>query len=412
MKILIVNSFDIKGGAARAAYRLHRALLAEGLESQMLVQTKLSDDYTVIGAGTKFQKAVSVLRPILDDLPVLLYRQRTATLFSPGWVPLSNIVDRINNLKPDLVHLHWIAGGMLRIEDIQNIKVPMVWSLHDMWPFTGGCHYDEQCGRFKQHCGICKVLRSEKKKDLSAKVHSRKQKAYSAFDNIYIVGLSKWLAQSARESFLFRNLPVLNIPNPLDTSVFAPHDKSVARDLMKLPKHRKLVLFGALAGTDDTRKGFRELSSALECVDTDNTELVVFGSSQPQTPYKFKQKAHYLGHLHDNVSLRLLYNAADVMVVPSLQENLVQTAIESMACGTPVVAFGTTGLLDIVDHKENGYLAKPFITTDLAAGINWVLNSADNVQLAKNAREKAVSTFDSRLVAQQYIQLYKSILNK
>lgn len=162
MKILIVNSFDIKGGAARAAYRLHRALLTEGVDSRMLVQTKLSDDFTVKGPISKFEKAVSEIRPLLDNLPVRLYKQRTATLFSPSWLPFSNIVNRINNLEPDVVHLHWITGGMLRIEDIQNIKAPIVWSLHDMWAFTGGCHYDEECGGYKKHCGNCKVLGSKK----------------------------------------------------------------------------------------------------------------------------------------------------------------------------------------------------------------------------------------------------------
>jgi len=168
MKVLIVNAADIEGGAARAANRLHHALLAEGVETQMLVQSKASDDFTVIGPGTKIQKGFGKIRPILDSLPVRRYKKRTKTLFSPAWVPFSGVVDRINALQPDVVHLHWVAGGILRIEDIARIKAPIVWSLHDMWPFTGGCHYDENCGAFRQQCGDCKVLQSPKSKDRAA----------------------------------------------------------------------------------------------------------------------------------------------------------------------------------------------------------------------------------------------------
>ena len=160
MKILIVNTSDIQGGAARAAYRLHQALLTEGVDSQMLVQSQSSDDFTVIGPQTKVQKALGKLRPTLDSLPVHRYKDRTKTLFSPSWLPFSSIVERINSINPDVVHLHWIAGGMIRIEDLPKIKAPIVWSLHDMWAFTGGCHYDEECGAYQKQCGTCPVLGS------------------------------------------------------------------------------------------------------------------------------------------------------------------------------------------------------------------------------------------------------------
>lgn len=178
MKICILNTDDITGGAARAAYRLHRALLTEGVVSKMLVQKKSSDDYTVITPETKIQKTLGRIRPTLDTLPVRFYRNRNKTLFSPSWLPFSPILRHINEIKPDLVHLHWIAGGMIRIEDIAKIKVPVVWSLHDMWPLTGGCHYDEGCKKFETHCNSCPVLNSGKVGDLSSKVFYRKKKAF------------------------------------------------------------------------------------------------------------------------------------------------------------------------------------------------------------------------------------------
>ena len=410
MRVLIVNTSDIVGGAARAAYRLHQALLKQGIDSHVLVQSKTSDDYHVLSHETKIQKGFDKLRPTLDGLPVRLYKYRTKTLFSPSCLPLSNVAECINSLNPDIVHLHWIAGGMMRIEDIAKIKAPIIWSLHDMWAFTGGCHYDDNCEGYKNQCGQCKVLRSNKENDLSAKVYRRKLKVFSSLSNLTVVGLSGWMAQAAQQSSLFKNVPVINLSNPIDTVIFSPLDKSVARDLFNLPQNKKLILFGAIGATSDPRKGFEQLSAALEYVDVENTELVVFGSSEPRTLQFFKQKAYYLGHLHDDVSLRVLYSAADVMVVPSLQEAFGQTASEAMACGTPVVAFGVTGLLDIVDHLENGYLAKPFDTEDLAKGIELILNTENYEVFSRNARDKILRKFDSKVVAGRYIDLYSNIL--
>ncbi|WP_417550086.1 glycosyltransferase family 4 protein [Methylophaga sp.] len=411
MKILIVNTSDIQGGAARAAYRLHRALLAKGEDSQMLVQSKASDDYKVIGPENKIQKAIGKIRPTLDLIPVRLYKDRTKTLFSPSLLPFSSVLKRINEINPDVVHLHWIAGGMMRTEDLAKIKAPIVWSLHDMWAFTGGCHYDEDCGAYQKECGVCPVLGSNKYQDLSRKILRRKHTTYEKTPNLNIIGVSQWLVDCAKKSSLFAERPIYRLPNPIDTDVFAPFNKQEARSLLNLPQDKKLVLFGAIGATSDPRKGFKELSQALKNV-PESHQLVVFGSSEPYTPQGLKQKVHYLGYLHDDVSLRVLYSAADVMVVPSLQEAFGQTATESMACGTPVVAFGATGLLDILDHQLNGYLAKPFETHDLANGINWVLNHPKPEQLAQSAREKIVSVFDSKIVAKKYILLYRDIIHK
>jgi glycosyltransferase involved in cell wall biosynthesis len=412
MRILIVNTSDIEGGAARAAYRLHRSLLIEGVDSQMLVQSKASDDFTVVGPGTKIQKGLGRIRPTLDSLPLQRYKNRTKTLFSPAWVPFSGVVDRINALQPDVVHLHWIAGGMLRIEDIARIKAPIVWSLHDMWPFTGGCHYDENCGAFRQQCGDCKVLQSPKSKDLSRRIYQRKQAAFQQKKDITLVGLSRWLADEAVASSLFSAEQVVNLPNPIDTQVFAPFDQVAARNLLNLPQDKKLILFGAMGATSDPRKGYIELSQALQKLQTQDAELVVFGASQPQKGAEFPQPAHYLGRLHDDVTLRVLYSAADVVLVPSLQENLSNAIMESLACGTPVVGFNIGGNSDLVDHKTNGYIAEPFDVNDLAKGIDWVLNSTEYGILSGNARNKVLQNFDNKVVAPKYIELYQSVLEK
>lgn len=412
MKILIVNTSDIKGGAARAAYRLHKALLSSDVDSKMLVQSKSSDDFTVLTETGKIKKNINKLRSVIDSIPTRFYKNKTKTPFAISWLGFSNIVDKINEINPDIVHLHWICAGMIKVEDITKIKAPIVWSLHDMWAFTGGCHYDEECEGYKSSCGNCKVLGSNKENDLSRKIFIRKQKTFSKIDNMTIVGLSKWLSECAKNSTLLKDKQHLNLPNPIDTNVFKPFDKEKSRELWSLPQEKKLVLFGAMGATSDPRKGFKELSKAMQKLDKNSDiEFVVFGSSRPQNGPDFGFKTHYLGSLADDVSLVALYSAVDVMIVPSLQENLSNAIMESLACGTPVVAFDIGGNSDMVEHEKNGYLAKPFESEDLAHGIEWIINNSNYNELCQNAREKVVGEFDSVIVANKYIKLYNEVIN-
>lgn len=410
MKILIVNTSDNSGGAARAAYRLHKSLLAKGVESKMLVQTKCSDDHTIeVYSKSFFQKLIAKVKPIVDFFLLRPYINRDKMLFSPSLFGFNDVVKEINASNPDVVHLHWINGGMIRIEDLSKIKAPIVWTLHDNWPFTGGCHIMWECEKYKKNCGSCPRLGSHKEHDLSRKIFNRKQTTFAKLPNMVIVGLSKWLESCAKESSLFRNHKIVNLPNPIDTNVFKPFDKRQARGLWDLPQNKKLILFGAMSATSDVNKGFKELTESLFLLNDLNIEFVIFGSSEPKEKQPFKVKTHYLGHLSDDVSLITLYSAVDIMVVPSMQEAFGQTASESMACGTPVVAFSHTGLLDIVEHKKTGYLAKPFERQDLAAGIEWVLNNPNYNELSENGRNKIVREFDSSVVANKYIELYKEI---
>ncbi len=322
MKILIINTIDNGGGASRATYRLHKALLEAGVDSHMLVQKKNSDDYSIISSNSKFDKLLAVLRPSLEQVPVKFYKNRTKTLFSSNFISNKKIVKMINEINPDIVHLHWINGGMIKIEDLLKIKKPLVWSLHDMWAFTGGCHYDEECQKYKQNCGNCKVLNSKKEKDLSRKVWNRKKRVFNKLENMTIIGLSRWIMRASKESSLLKDKKHINLPNPIDTINFKHFDRDKSRELWSLPKNKRLILFGAMGATSDLRKGFKELSKALQTIKLDEAEFIVFGSSEPKNPPKFKFKTHYVGRLHDDISLVTLYSAVDIMIVPSLQENL------------------------------------------------------------------------------------------
>jgi len=412
MKILILNTQDISGGAAIAVYRLLKGLQQNGIEAQMLVQSKKSDDYSVIGPQTKWQKIFGKLRPTLDSIPIRFYKQRKGIIFSPAILP-DNINKKIQDINPDIIHLHWISAGFIRIETLAKINKPIVWTLHDMWAFTGGCHYDEECGKYNKNCGYCPTLGSNKKNDLSYKIFKRKEKFWKNL-NLTIVTPSSWLGECAKKNLLFYKTRVEVIPNGIDLNRFKPIDKNIARDILCLPKDKKLILFGALSALGDKRKGFLLLKEALKKLsskENKDIELVIFGSSKPRNEENLGFKTHYLGRLNDEISLAVVYSAADTMIVPSIQEAFGQTASESMSCGTPVVAFGTTGLLDIVNHQINGYLAKPFDTTDLAYGIKWVLEDSIRwKQLSRNAREKVIKEFDIIKVAKRYTDLYKDVI--
>ena len=410
MKILIVSTSDISGGAARAAYRLHQSLLGQDIDSQMLVQSKNSDDFTVTSKDEKSSKYFSKIRSYIDTIPVRFYKNRVDALFSISWIGFDGVADRINDLNPDIVHLHWVVGGTLRIEEISKIKAPLVWSLHDMWPFTGGCHYDQDCGLYKNKCGNCKVLNSPKENDLSRKVFKRKRSTYSKIKNLNIIATSQWIAKCAKESFLLKDRQIITLPNPINTGIFSPIDKKFAKGYFDIPKDKTVILFSAMRSILDSRKGSKELFEAIDMLELNNIVFVIAGSSKPQYPVQLKFPTYYIPPLLDEVSLPLIYNVADVMIVPSIQENLANSIIESLSCGVPVVAFDIGGNSDMIEHKKNGYLAKAIIPKDMANGIEWVLKNNESQNLSNNSRNKALNEFDQRIVSTQYIDLYNNIL--
>lgn len=410
MKIVIVNSTDMEGGAARAAYRLHRALLSENADSTMLVQLKKGDDFSVLGPSSKIREAIALMRPKLDLLSVYPYRKKEKILFSSSWLPGSGLVTRINSMSPDLVHLHWVCGGALTIEDIARIKAPIVWSLHDNWLFTGGCHIMWDCKKYMTGCGKCPVLKSGKERDLSSRVFVRKSRVFKKKRDITISGLSSWITERAEESILLKDYRKVTLPNPVDTDLFKPIDKAAARNILGIPGGVQIILFGAMNSTSDVNKGFPALLSALRFLEPKDINLIIFGSGTPKEPPAFGFPVRYFGRLQDDYSLMLLYNAADVTVVPSRQENLSNVILESLACGTPVVAFNVGGNRDMVRHQVNGYLAEELSSKDLAMGIDWILANRMTLSLGEKARETVIKNFANSLVAKSYLRLYKELL--
>lgn len=408
----LLLSWSLEGGAGGAAYRLHQGLRRIGVNSQVLVDKKTDDDNTVMPlAETRIARGMRLLRPKLNDLPLKLYPSRIGLFFSAQWPP-DFLLPKVAQLHPDVINLHWVLNGFVRIESLRRFDEPVVWTLHDMWPFTGGCVHGLDCDRYTSRCGACPQLQSEKDWDLSRWVWRRKARAWKGL-NLTLVTPSNWLADCARASSLFMDQRVEVIPHGLDTETYKPIDQRLARQLLNLPIGKKIILFGAWMLS--YWKGFHLLQEAILDLSKsgwrDDLELALFGFSRPETPVDLGFKSHYLGRFHDDLSLALVYSAADVMVVPSLVESFGLTACESLACGTPVVAFNSSGLKDIIDHQRNGYLARPFDAKDLAEGIVWVLDDNERHQrLSQCAREKAEREFSLELQAQRYLALFNEVV--
>lgn len=411
LKAVLLNTYDTLGGAALATYRLHRGLRSVGVDSSLLVQRRFSGDPSVVAPKGALLKAWAAASPHLDRLPLKAYPSYTKRIYSPAIMPGIR-AGTVRELNPDVVHLFWVTGGFVRPETLAKIDKPLVWTLHDMWPFTGGCHYDEECGRFRQDCGNCPILGAAKQNDLSQRLLHRKREAWRDV-NLTVVATSRWMADCARESALFRNRRIEVIPNGFDVSKYKPLDKQVARQAFNLPVNKRLVLFSSFSAVSDPRKGFQHLIPALQNLSPERKaeiELVVLGAARPEKSVELGMPAHYIEHLDDEISQVLLYSAVDALVLPSLQENLANTVIEAMLCGVPVVAFAIGGMLDSISHGENGYLAKPFDAADLGEGIWSVISdAAAHRAMSSAARTSAKQQYDVRDIALRYRELYQDV---
>lgn len=406
MRIVHVNAVS-GGGAFRAMERLHLGLLAVGEDSICLLQSGDTGQNMIAGRG-KFSKR---LWPRLDELPLRFYPKRSSEEFNLQWVP-GGILKKIRELKPDVVHLHWAHRSFFRIEDLKVIDCKIVWTMHDCWAFTGGCHYPDECGQYRTGCGKCPKLGSSTEWDLSRWVWQRKIRAWKNV-NITLVSPSHWLAGCARSSALTEGKHVVVIPNGLNLDTFKPLGQEGAREVLGINPRAKVVLFGALS-VMDRRKGFQFVESAMaevvRSLDPNIPELLVVGADAPNEPLDMGVPIRYLGRLHDDVAMRLAFCAADVTVVPSMQESFGQMASESLACGTPVVAFNATGLKDIIDHEMNGYLATPYEAEDLGRGVAHILTHREKDRLRWNARDKAEKEFGVETMVERYSALYREVL--
>ena len=409
MKPLIVSYSDSGGGAARASLRLHRALNNNHVNSVMRVGVKKTDLFSITGPSSKFRTAINLTRPYIGSTLMGFQKTLNPVMHSPA-ILSSGLLKNINESTFEVINLHWINNEFMSIGEIGCIKKPIVWTLHDMWAFCGSEHYSSDDISARWRCGYNSDNRpsSNTSFDIDRWVWERKVKHWT--QPMHIVTPSTWLADCVKNSYLMDRNPVTVIPNPLNTSIFKPWDKKIAREMLGLPQNTTLIMFGAIGGGADTRKGWDLLQSALFKISIKRPEVecVIFGQSEPKNSPKLSMKLHWMGHVSDDITLALLYSAVEVMVVPSRQENLPQSGTEAQACGCPVVGFNTTGMPDVVKQRETGYLAAAFDVEDLANGILWVLEDAERSRrLGVAARNRATSLWSEGVISAQYLDVYR-----
>ena len=433
LDIIHISNNDIKGGAARAAYRIHRCIKDNkdelNIDSSMKVVTKYSDDPSVHCFNLRNQSWLwkrlqpRISKYIKNNLITNNYSAHNIAFPNTG--ALKELNKNENNSTKKIIHMHWLGDNTISIEEIAKLKSPIFWTLHDQWAFCGAEHYTHppiyKNGEIISDTRYCqdysKPSRSldEKGFDLNRWTWMRKKKYWKTPFNIIVT--SNWMFDCVKNSSLMSKWPIYLIPYPIDINKWKPINKLYAKKILGVDPSKKIILYGAIGGTKDKRKGAHLLNESLKILknsflrnNLNKIQILVFGESKSEKfinelPIKF------LGNLNDDISLQIIYSAAEVMVVPSIQEAFGQTASEAHACGTPVVSFRIGGLIDIVSHKNTGFLADPYAPESLAYGINWVIEDNErNKILSKEARKKVVEKWDSKIIAKQYINAYRSAI--
>lgn len=400
MRPLLISHSDSGGGAARAAYRLHIALRGAGIHSAMWVDAKHTNDAAVTQIGGPVRHLRSPLA-IRAANRLARYDHAGDAMRSHAFIP-SGLPGRIRASGADVVNLHWINQETISIAEIGRLSKPVVLTLHDMWAFTGSEHYtgDGADARWRSGYGA-----ANSRIDLARWTWMRKRRHWRP---MHVVAPSAWLAECAKASALMRGWPVRVIPNPLDTKVFCPLDRAGARQALGLAVEDTILLFGAIDGLADRRKGGDLLFAALARLGPlPGVTVAIFGQTAPKTPPSLPQPVRWLGRIDDDAALAQVYSAADLMIVPSRMENLAQTATEAQACGLPVVAFDVTGMPDAVADGETGLLAAPESPAALGAAIRALVDDrARRGAMGGAARERAVRLWSPGVVARAYADAY------
>jgi glycosyltransferase involved in cell wall biosynthesis len=397
-----------------AAWRIRQAQESLGADAFAMVHIGQADrNVKLFGSsleGATYQKRSDL---IIESLPLKACRNRRMDLtWSSGWsgFPVST---RINEERADIVNFHWLSNGMAALSDLHRINAPLVFTLHDVWALTAGCHCNLGCDLWKEGCTPCPQLGNDFiSKNISRILWKRKYASIRKISKLGIVSPSDWLASMAQKSPILQGSLIRTIPNCVNLDIFRPQPKEKARRGLGLPLDKKMILFGAVNATGSFHKGYDLLIETLDKIkDFGATDyhLLVFGASSSTLPLPIP--ATFLGDINEESKLALAYQSADVFVAPSRQDNFPSTVVEASACGIPTVSFRIGGIPEIVKHLERGYIASPFDTTELAKGIRWVIDDAAGPELSGRIRAFAERQLAPKRVAQQYLEFYRELLD-
>ena len=416
MKVLLINTSEHTGGAAVAASRLMGALQQNGVQAKMLVRDRSTSNPNVVSLPQSWKLKAKF---IAERLVIWMHNHfKKENLFA---VDIANIGTDITHFpefkEADVIHLHWVNQGFLSLGNLQRIFAsgkPIVWTMHDMWPCTGICHHARTCTSYHTHCHHCMYLYKGGSNDLSTRTFERKKIIYK-HAQLTFVTCSNWLKAEAEKSDLLIDKRIVSIPNPLNTALFHPSSKEEAREKLGLPAKRRLILFGSVKITDK-RKGFDYLVEACRLLASQHPELkeeigvVVFGHNSEELKPLLPFEVFPLNYIAEEREMVNVYNAVDLYVTPSLEENLPNTIMEAMACGVPCLGFQIGGIPEMIDHLRNGYVATYRSANDFAKGIYWILKESDYLSLYTEAVHKVETHYSEGNVAQKYIDLYSKLL--
>jgi glycosyltransferase involved in cell wall biosynthesis len=401
MKILHINTSDKSGGAAIAAFRLHNAMLESGIKSTYFVLNRTIKDRTDIVSVSLFDSYIrQVINKIFEKITV--YKMRgIAGMFSSFKYGI-DISKRQEITEADIIYLHWICGAFINYHALKCLLKTgklIIWFMHDMFPITGGCHHSFDCIKYQTECRQCPYCTGKGFIfDLSVSQFKKKKKLYKKFNNLIFAAPSAWLADCARKSGLTRDKPIYHIPNVIDIRFFRPIEKKFARELFFISGEKKIIAFGAHNALSNPCKGWDYLKNALDILsrnislEKEKIEIMVFGSDNKEIEDSVPFRIHFIGYLHDDYSLVMAYNCADVFVIPSLAENFPNVILESLSCNIPVVGFNVGGIPDMV-NEDTGYLAEYKNSHDLAKGIALLLTAGK-----KDTRIYAAKFFSSEII--------------
>ncbi len=431
MKVHHFSTFPY-GGAAIAAKRLHVELLQQNTDSRFLYY--LNDREPPQFAATRQLESIephsTAWPPPLAKWLDKKKNRRVRNLYEKhitGRAPELETFSMAEQLRcanldltavdADVVHLHWVAfmaDYPIFFQRIPQGK-PIVWTLHDMNPFTGGCHFTSGCQRFIKGCGNCPQIQNPQSNDVSAISYQVKRKTLASRQHLTVVAPSRWLLNEAQRSPLWPvNTNFQQIKYGLDSNSFRPQEKSSARMRLGLPIGSVVVGFGA-DNLSNPRKGLALLEQALSLSPSSRTHLtaLIFGAGKVDAASLCVHNVLQLGFLSSEAKQVDAYNACDFFVVPSLADNQPQTALEAMACGVPVIAFDSGGIGEVVKHGENGLLAAPDDLQGLANAIEKLILGSDlRRQLAQGARMSMLREHEGKAQALKYLGLYEKISSR
>lgn len=416
MKILIINTSEKSGGAAVAANRLMKALQKADVSVKMLVRDKQTNPQDVVSVNDSSGKRLVNRFRFLWERGIIFLANRLSrkNLFQVSIANTGIPIEEHPLVKEaDIIHLHWINQGFLSLDDMNALirtGKPIVWTLHDLWPATGICHYPSSCERYELQCYRCPKQVVHPLWDLAKEVFNKKKKL--DLQAVHFVGCSEWITHKARLSYLLKNAGFHSIPNPIDTNVFHPVDRNEARMRLHLPLDKYLLFFAA-ARLSDNRKGANYLIEACRLLTDkygERIEILLMGKGSKELTEVVPFPINELGYISDDAQIVDAYSSSDLFVIPSLEDNLPNTIMESMACGTPCVGFDTGGIPEMIDHKINGYVAKYKNAKNLADGIDWVLSHGDHSSLSRLCTEKVFQNYKEEVIADRYISLYDNLL--